>query len=151
LQKIVGGWVVDGIYTLQSGLPLTVKFNGDVFSSGTDNARPDLVCNPQLPRDKQTLDRFFKTECFQRQSPIRFGTAGRATVIGPGINNFDIALMKNTRIGEKVNTQFRTEFFNAFNHPQWNPPNRFIDQAGFGVISSARDPRIIQFGLKLIF
>jgi Carboxypeptidase regulatory-like domain/TonB-dependent Receptor Plug Domain len=151
LQKIVGGWVVDGIYTLQSGLPLTVKFNGDVFSSGTDNARPDLVCNPQLPRDKQTLDRFFKTECFQRQSPIRFGTAGRATVIGPGINNFDIALMKNTRIGEKVNTQFRTEFFNAFNHPQLNPPNRFIDQAGFGVISSARDPRIIQFGLKLIF
>jgi len=59
--------------------------------------------------------------------------------------------MKNTRIGEKVNTQFRTEFFNAFNHPQWNPPNRFIDQAGFGVISSARDPRIIQFGLKLIY
>jgi hypothetical protein len=151
LQKIVGGWVVDGIYTLQSGLPLTVKFNGDVFSSGTDNARPDLVCNPQLPRDEQTLDRFFKTECFQRQSPIRFGTAGRATVIGPGINNFDIALMKNTKIGEKVNTQFRTEFFNAFNHPQWNPPNRFIDQSGFGVISSARDPRIIQFGLKLIF
>ncbi len=151
LQKFVGGWVLDGIYTYQSGLPLTVKFNGDVFSSGTDNARPDLICNPNLPRGEQTLDRFFKTECFQRQSPIRFGTAGRATVIGPVINNFDFAAMKNTRIGEKVNTQFRAEFFNALNHPQWDPPNRFIDQAGFGVVSSARDSRIIQFGLKLIF
>src|SRR5437867_2119295 len=151
LQKFAGGWAVDGIYTFQSGLPMTVKFNGDVFSSGTDNARPDLACNPNLPRGEQTLNRFFKTECFQRQSPIRFGTAGRSTVIGPPINNFDLALMKNTKIGEKVNTQFRTEFFNAFNHPQWNPPNRFIDQASFGVVSSARDARIIQFGLKLIF
>jgi len=151
LQKLAGGWVVDGIYTFQSGLPLTVKYNGDVFSSGTDNARPDLVCNPNLPGSEQTVDRFFKTECFQRQSPIRFGTAGRSTVTGPRINNVDLALMKNTKIGEKVNTQFRTEFFNAFNHPQWNPPNRFIDQATFGVISSTRDPRIIQFGLKLIF
>ena len=151
LQNLAGGWVVDGIYTLQSGLPMTVKFNGDVFSSGTDNARPDLVCNPNLPRSEQTANRFFKTECFQRQSPIRFGTAGRSTVTGPRINNVDLALMKNTKIGEKVNAQFRTEFFNAFNHPQWNPPNRFIDQAAFGVISSTRDPRIIQFGLKLIF
>ena len=151
LQKLAGGWVVDGIYTLQTGFPLTVKYNGDVFSSGTDNARPDLVCNPNLPGSEQTVDRFFKTECFQRQSPIRFGTAGRSAVTGPRINNVDLALMKNTKIGEKVNTQFRTEFFNAFNHPQWNPPNRFIDQATFGVISSTRDPRIIQFGLKLIF
>ncbi|HYR86049.1 MAG TPA: carboxypeptidase regulatory-like domain-containing protein [Terriglobia bacterium] len=150
-QKLAGGWVLDGIYTYQSGLPLTVKFNGDVFSSGTDNARPDQVCNPNLPGGEQTLDRFFKTDCFKQQSPIRFGTAGRSTVTGPGINNFDLAVMKNTQIGEKVNTQFRAEFFNALNHPQWNPPNRFIDQAGFGVISSARDSRIIQFGLKLIF
>lgn len=150
-QKLVGGWALDGIYTFQSGLPLTVKYNGDVFSSGTDNARPDLICNPNLARGEQTLNRFFKTDCFQRQSPIRFGTAGRATVTGPIINNVDFAVMKNTRIGEKLNTQFRAEFFNAANHPQWNPPNRFIDQASFGVISGARDPRIIQFGLKLIF
>src|SRR5262249_15709635 len=120
-------------------------------------------CNPNLPSGERTLDRFFKTECFQRQSPIRFGTAGRATVTGPVVsqtgsclwrallNNIDLAVMKNTRISEKVERQFRHQFFNAFNHPEWNPPNRFIDQASFGVVSSARDPRIIQFGLKLIF
>ena len=149
--KIVGGWVVNGIYTYQTGLPLTVKFNGDVFGSGTDNARPDLVCNPNLSSSERTVNRFFATNCFQIQSPIRFGTAGRSTVAGPVINNLDLGLLKNTAITERVTTQFRAEFFNFPNHPQWNPPNRFIDQASFGVISSARDPRIIQFGLKVLF
>ena len=59
--------------------------------------------------------------------------------------------MKNTAITERVNTQLRVEFFNFLNHPQWLPPNRFVDQASFGVISSAKDPRIIQFGLKILF
>ncbi len=149
--KIVGGWTVNGIYTYQTGLPLTVKFNGDVFGSGTDNARPDLVCNPNLSSGERTVNRFFATNCFQIQSPIRYGTAGRATVTGPTVNNLDFGLLKNTKITERVNTQFRAEFFNVANHPQWNPPNRYVDQATFGVISSARDPRIIQFGLKVLF
>ena len=149
--KILGGWSVNGIYTYQTGLPMTVKFNGDVFGSGTDNARPDLVCNPNLPSSESTLNRFFAQNCYQIQSPIRYGTAGRSTVTGPLIHNVDIGVMKNTAIGDRVNTQFRAEFFNFPNHPQWNPPNRFIDQASFGVISSARDPRIIQFGLKVLF
>ena len=149
--KIVGGWTVNGIYSYQSGLPMTVKFNGDVFGSGTDNARPDLVCNPNLPSGERTVDRFFKTNCFQIQTPIRFGTAGRSTVTGPVIQNLDFGLFKNTAITERIQTQFRAEFFNVANHPQWMPPNRFVDQAGFGVISAARDPRIIQFGLKVMF
>ena len=149
--KIVGGWAVNGIYSYQSGLPLTVKFNGDVFGSGTDNARPDVVCNPNLAADARTVDRFFQTTCFQIQSPIRYGNAGRATVTGPVIQNIDFGLFKNTAITERIQTQFRAEFFNVLNHSQWLPPNRFVDQASFGVISSARDPRIIQFGLKLMF
>ena len=149
--KIVGGWLVNGIYSFQTGLPMTVKFNGDVFGSGTDNARPDLVCNPNLASDERTVDRFFKTSCFQIQNPIRFGTAGRSTVTGPVIQNLDAGFFKNTAITERIQTQFRAEFFNLPNHPQWNPPNRFIDQASFGVVSGARDPRIIQFGLKVLF
>jgi hypothetical protein len=151
IGKIVGGWVLNGIYTYQTGLPMTVKFNGDFFGSGTDNARPDLVCNPNLSSGDRTVNRFFATNCFQVQSPVRYGTAGRSTVTGPVLNNFDIGALKNTAITERVTTQFRAEFFNFLNHPQWNPPNRYIDQASFGVISSARDPRIIQFGLKLLF
>ena len=117
---------------------MTVKFNGDVFGSGTDNARPDLVCNPNLAGSERTVNRFFATHCFQIQSPIRFGTAGRSTVTGP--HNVDVGILKNTGITERVTNQLRVEFFKFPNHPQWNPPNRFIDQASFGVVSSARDP-----------
>jgi Carboxypeptidase regulatory-like domain/TonB-dependent Receptor Plug Domain/TonB dependent receptor len=151
VDKVLGGWSVNSIYTYQTGLPMTVKFNGDVFGSGTDNARPDLICNPNLASDTRTVQRYFATNCFAIQSPIRYGTAGRSTVTGPLIHNVDMGILKNTRITERVVTQFRAEFFNLPNHPQWNPPNRFIDQAAFGQINSARDPRIIQLGLKISF
>jgi hypothetical protein len=151
LGKVVGGWSLNGIYTFQSGLPETVKFNGDFFGSGTDNARPDLVCNPNLSSGERTVNRFFNTSCFQIQSPLRYGNAGRSTVIGPPIQNIDLGILKNTTITERVTTQFRAEFFNFLNHTQWMPPNRYINQSSFGVISAARDPRIIQFGLKVLF
>jgi len=151
LGKIVGGWSLNGIYTFQSGLPETVKFNGDFFGSGTDNARPDLVCNPNLPSGERTVNRFFNTSCFKIQSPLRYGNAGRSTVIGPPIQNIDLGILKNTPITERVTTQLRAEFFNVLNHTQWMPPNRYINQATFGVISAARDPRIIQFGFKVLF
>jgi hypothetical protein len=63
----------------------------------------------------------------------------------------DIGILKNTTITERVTTQLRVELFNALNHTQWLPPNRYVNQATFGVISAARDPRIIQFGLKVLF
>jgi hypothetical protein len=151
LGKVVGGWVLNGIYTYQTGLPITVKFNGDPFGSGTNNARPDAVCNPNLDGGSRTVDRFFATSCFKIQSPIRYGNAGRSLVTGPLVNNFDVGILKDTSITERIKTQLRVEFFNFLNHPQWLPPNRNVDQAAFGVISSARDPRIIQFGLKVMF
>ena len=109
------------------------------------------MCNPNLDAGARTVNRFFDTSCYKIQSPIRYGSAGRSTVTGPLIHNIDIGILKNTAITERVNTQFRAEFFNFPNHPQWNPPNRFVDQAAFGQINSARDPRIIQFALKVLF
>ncbi|MCI0422942.1 MAG: hypothetical protein L0312_27575 [Acidobacteria bacterium] len=61
------------------------------------------------------------------------------------------ALFKNIRILERLNLQFRGEFFNAFNHPNWNQPGRDLGDSNFGIAASARDPRIIQFGLKVLF
>ena len=89
------------------------------------------MCNPNLPSGERTVDRFFQTSCFQIQNPIRFGSAGRATGTGPVIQNLDVGFFKNTSITERIQTQFRAEFFNFANHPQWNAPNRFIDQASF--------------------
>ena len=71
---------------------------------------------------------------------------------GPGIVNWDMSLQKNTKIGERVNTQFRAEFFNLANHTQFfNPDGNISDGADFGRIKSARDPRLIQFAFKVSF
>ena len=112
--------------------------------------RPDVVCNPNLPGGERTLDRFFDTGCFVAPSD-RFGNAGRSTVTGPGLHVWDMAVFKNFAIRERASVQFRSEFFNAFNHPNWSAPARDIGASGFGVVSSAQDPRIIQFGLKVLF
>jgi len=67
------------------------------------------------------------------------------------LTNFDFSLTKNTRINDRINTQFRAEFFNGFNHANFGSPGNALGNANFGVISSALDPRIIQLGLKILF
>ena len=74
-----------------------------------------------------------------------------ATLSSTGINNFDLSLIKNTHITESKMLQFRAEFFNAFNHAQFLNPNNDGSSDSFGVISTDRGMRIIQFGLKLLF
>jgi len=152
VKKLIGGWATDAIVQLQSGLPMTPQHQGDVGSMGTDQAlRPDLVCNPNLPRGQQTVERFFNTDCLVRQVPMRYGTAGRSVIQGPGRIGIDLGARKNTQITEKVNLQFRAEFFNLPNHPIFDPPNKRLGNTLFGRVTSARDPRIIQFGLKFAF
>ncbi|MDP2999848.1 MAG: hypothetical protein Q8N47_20335 [Bryobacterales bacterium] len=125
---------------------------------GTDSLRPNLLCNPNIPRGQQTVRRFFKTECYAAPESLVsgdawFGTAGRGTVQGPGVINFDLSARKTTDITEKLQMEFRVEFFNAFNHPNWlvTGSQRQLESSTFGNVGSALDPRIIQFGLKLKF
>ena len=157
LDKIIGGWGVDGIVTLQSGYPITVRRSGDPGGRGIDGTlRPDLVCAPNLGRGQQTVEKFFRTECFVEPETlvpgdVRFGTAGISTVEGPGLLGIDLAARKFTNAGERVKTEFRAEFFNALNHANWGLPGRDLGASGFGRITSTLDPRIIQFGLKLQF
>jgi hypothetical protein len=152
-KQAFAGWATDSIIQLQSGLPMTPQFSGDVAQMGTNQAlRPDLVCNPNLPRGEQTVDRFFNTSCLVQQTPFRYGTSGRAVITGPGTIGVDLAARKNfALLSEKVKAQFRAEFFNAVNHTNWNPPGKQLGNSSLGRITSARDPRIIQFGLKLAF
>lgn len=156
-NMLAGGWALDGIVSLQSGYPLTVRRAGDPGSMGTDGAlRPDITCKPDIPRGQQTIERFFKTECYVApealvSGDVRFGTAGRSTVTGPGVIGTDLSVRKVTQIGEKVRTEFRAEFFNAFNHPNFGVPVRDLGNANFGRVTSTSDPRIIQFALKVLF
>ena len=87
------------------------------------------------------------------QSPANFtfGNAGRDTITGPGFNSSDLGVMKNNRFGESGNVQFRAEFFNLFNRPNFNLPNATADSPQFGRIFSAQRAREIQFGLKISY
>jgi hypothetical protein len=149
-DKIAGGWALDGILSLQSGYPITIRRAGNPGSIGTDGAlRPDIICNPNLPRGEQTVERFFNASCYVSPESlvpgdVRFGTAGRSTAAGPGVIGLDVSARKITAFTEKVKSEFRAEFFNAPNHPNFGVPTRDLGNANFGRMTSTADPRILQ-------
>lgn len=157
VTTLLTGWETFGIVTLQTGRPFTVALLSEIDNSGTGrsvlgfgaNDRPNLVGNPEL--SNPTPGRWFNTAAFTFPPQGQFGNAGRNILDGPGYQNVNASLLKNTKLTEQVNLQFRAEFFNLFNHPNYNLPDNFLGSPTFGVISSARDPRHIQFGLKLLF
>jgi hypothetical protein len=149
-----GGWQVTGIHVLQSGLALTATLSGAnvVNLGGERRARPNLVGEPELPESERTLARWFNTDAFAAFTvPQAFGNAGVGIMRGPGLANFDFTFAKNFQVNDRRYFQFRTEIFNAFNHPNFGPPNIARDSSGFGQILSAAPARIIQFGVKFYF
>ena len=157
VSTALSGWESYGIVTVQSGRPFTVALLPDIDNSGTGrsilgfgaNDRPNIVGNPEL--SNPTTDQWFNTAAFTFSAPGTFGDAGRNILDGPGYQTVNLSLMKNTALSERVNLQFRAEAFNLFNHPNFNLPDNFLGSPTFGRITSARDPRHIQFGLKLLF
>ena len=94
---------------------------------------------------------YFNPNQFSLEALGQLGTAGRRMFHGPGINNWDLALLKDTKITESKLLQFRFEFFNAFNHAQFQNPQGSILNGTFGYVTNANAPRIGQVALKLIF
>lgn len=154
VNGLIGGWQINAIATIQSGLPLVVR-GANNFAAD----RPNLVGNAKL--DNPTARKWFNTDAFVNPPLYTYGTVGRVVpgVLTPGTINFDLSLIKDTRIRERVKLQFRVEAFNAFNHVNLGLPNGTFTAGAdgknanpsFGVITSARDARIVQFGLKLIY
>jgi hypothetical protein len=155
VNLLLGDWQISGIHVLQTGLPLTPVLAGSsVLSLGSDRvARPNLVGDPELPRAQRTVERWFNTDAFAVLSPApqAFGNSGVGIIRGPGLANFDFSIAKNIKLDENRYFQFRTELFNAFNHPNFGPPDIRREATTFGRIFRASDGRIIQFGLKLYF
>jgi len=157
VSSVLGGWETYGIVTLQSGRPFTVALLPEIDNSGTGrsilgfgaNDRPNFLGNSELS-NRSTLQ-WFNTAAFAFPAPGTFGNAGRNILTGPGFQNVNVSLVKNTALTERVNLQFRAEVFNLFNHPNFNLPDNFLGSPTFGRITSARDARHIQFGLKLLF
>jgi hypothetical protein len=157
MQTAFGGWQVGGIWTLQSGAPFTVNLSNDNANNGTpvNSQRPNYVCNPNS--GPKTPDQWFDTTCFSQPAKFTYGTAGRNTVVGPGLDNFDATIQKEFPVRESMRLQFRADIFDFFNHPNFNPPvgsGRTFSTAAnspFGSITSANDPRDMQFSLRLAF
>jgi hypothetical protein len=141
-----------GVIQLQSGIPLAVTqvTNFNAFA-GFGTQRPNLVTDPNLPSSERTTGRFFNTSAFTIAPQFTIGNSSRNPVRGPQYRNADIALIKRTYFGENVNVEFRTEVFNLTNTPPLGVPNTVLGAAGFGSITSAGDPRVVQFGLKVNF
>jgi hypothetical protein len=151
VDLILGGWQFNGIYTARSGSPFTVGQAGDAPNVGDGSARPDQIGNPNEVQNR-SIDRWFNTDAFAPADRFRWGTAGRNTVIGPGINNWDFSIFKSFSIDETRKFQFRSEFFNLLNHPEFGFPGSTIGTAQFGRISgTTRDPRDIQLSLKFLW
>jgi len=165
-NAILGGFQLAGTYTRQSGTPLTVtQGSGTYIRNGVSiptlsdplntliTVRPNLICDPNSSRGDRSAARWFDTNCFDPlvTTSTAFGNSGRGIIRGPGIHVFDLSLYKTVRFTESFNLQLRAEAFNVFNIANYGNPNTSLGSATFGRITSARDPRILQFGIKLNF
>jgi outer membrane receptor protein involved in Fe transport len=177
-KRLTEGWQISSIYTLSSGLPATPFFGSiDISGTGELDDRPNLVGDPTVPgpvaanptcttpptvvRDPSS---WFNPCAFAQPAAGTFGNAGRNIIIGPRTNILDLALDKTTSLTERFKIQFRSEFFNILNHPNFTLPNVQVDGGrSFTTINSTPDvagsnprlgdggPRVIQFALKLLF
>ncbi len=158
---MVNGWQVSGIITYQTGFPIRL-LSGDDTELTTSDADFEPVGQLQVVAPVQFVDPhkvtpggqhlFFNPASFQDSAAGTFGNGPRALCCGPGISQSDISIEKKTPISERINTEFRAEFYNAFNHTQFlTPDGNFSHSATFGTVRNARDPRQIQFALKILF
>jgi hypothetical protein len=151
VDAVLGGWTVSGIAILhQSGAPLTISWNGDPANVGISTVRANRICSGKL--NNPTPQKWFDTSCFVAPTPGTFGNSGTGILFGPASRFFDFAVYKNFRTGENKSLQFRTEMFNAFNHPNLSAPRTAANATRFGeILNKALDPRVIQFALRFNF
>jgi hypothetical protein len=163
-NQVFGGWELAGITTLQSGLPFTPTISGDRANTGVGGQRPDVVGTPSLPQDPLCWFYASANPSCTALAPgasnafalfpaqLRYGTGGRNIVRADGLKQFDFTLLKNFPITEAKSVEFRSEFFNIFNHPTFAPPSTAINVSSVGQVSSTLNAaRVIQFALKLRF
>lgn len=156
VDGLAGGWSLNGINTIHSGVPLDLSVAASQLNTGTGN-RPDHTCSST--RYVKSVTEWFDPACFTAPAAYDFGNTQPGFVRGPGINNTDLSLFKDFMVFEKVNLEFRSEFFNAFNNKHLGNPDTTLNAntAGtsandLGVIHGTQAPnRQIQFALKASF
>jgi hypothetical protein len=160
---LLGGWSLSGITNFATGLPITLTENDDNALIGANAVPVDVpnytpgnrLLENTNPRSRQP---YFNNilppnsgGVFSPEQMGQFGNSRRRFFHGPGLNNFTMALAKSFKFSESMEVQFRAEAFNLFNHAQFDNPTGEVNSSQFGLVTSARDPRIMQLGLKFLF
>ena len=160
--RILSGWTVSGITTLQSGFPIALSSSADnelMYSAFFEYpGLPDQIAPFKRLHPQTNNNYYFDPNSFTEDTSIdpsllgRIGNAPRTVCCGPGISETDFAVLKNIPLTEQKYMEFRAEFFNLFNHTQfYNPDGNSSDGSQFGQVTQAKDPRLVQFALKLFF
>jgi hypothetical protein len=157
--KLASGWQINAITTLLTGFPFTPVIGSNRSGDGdTRNPdRPSINLAFSGPVVLGAPNQWFNPNAFQLPAPGTYGNLGRGVYTGPALANLDLSLIKNTSLTERTNLEFRGEFFNILNHPNFGSPNQTVFSSGAtnasaGLITTlATTPRQIQFGLKLMF
>jgi len=168
-RQVLDGWEVSGIASFINGAPTPINYT---FVTATDvtgangigvDSRVDLSCNPNLPLGDKTFSQALNTSCVHPPTigELGIGNASKYPFVGPGVNNFDLSLFKNFRLGsnEARRMQFRLETYNTFNHAQFTTVdnNARFDSLGkqvsqsFGSYTAAAPSRRVALGLKIYF
>ena len=162
-SKVLNGWAVSGITTFQTGFPIRLQSAADAELENSFDfelpGKPDLIAPFHTFSPQNHNGYFFDPNSFSlpvqtaTSTPLQLlGNAPRTVCCGPGISNFDFSIQKIIPVGEGKHFEFRTEFFNIFNHTQFlNPDGNISDGSDFGRVKRTRDPRNIQFALKFAF
>jgi len=161
--KTLGGWQASGIITLNTGLPFTVTTSSyDAAGLGNNPAaiagnRPNVLCDPNASAP-QTRLQYFNTACFQVNPaanptglPNTVGNAGRGIINGPPTKRVDFTMTKILAFNENLKVQLRAEAFNVFNHTNFRALSTNVTATTFGQVTTVRDPRTLQLGLKILF
>jgi hypothetical protein len=150
---LLGGWNVNGLITLQSGMPfaITQTTNFNAFA-GFGTQRPMIHGPANLSADKRTVQHFINTDAFSITPQFQIGNASRDPARGPAYRDLDMGLVKNTQFTERVMLELRGEVFNVTNTPAFAQPNATVGVANFGSITATTsDPRVVQVAGKLHF
>ena len=152
-NRFVSGWELAAIVQSQSGSPVNIVISNSTINGIANTLRPDVTGPINIIG---SVERWFDTSVF---TPVaRFGNLGRNVVVGPGFNNTDFSVIKNTKVTERIRAQLRAEFFDLFNHANFGQPGNVVGTPAFGRITNTRFPtgesgssRQVQFAVKLFF
>ncbi|WP_263355687.1 TonB-dependent receptor domain-containing protein [Acidicapsa ligni] len=158
-SRLTKGWKWTGITRFATGQPVTLYEIDDRSLLGTGSAgaisvpldRPNYTPGSLHFSNPRSGKPYFNTALFSPETLGQLGTSSRRFFGGPGINNWDTALLKDTAIKEGINLEFRAELFNALNHAQFGAPDGNFNDSTFGLVNTANSPRIMQLSLKLLF